>query len=101
MFDKHFFGERVKHFRELRSLTLLELSEKADISHNHLSRIESGKHVPTVEMILKIINALNISYSNLMNNSENEEILINSILDYVKNLTDDEVIFMTKLISRF
>lgn len=48
----------VKHFRNIRKLSQKELSERVGISRPYLSKIETGKAMPTMPIALKISNAL-------------------------------------------
>ncbi|NNN06838.1 MAG: helix-turn-helix transcriptional regulator, partial [Elusimicrobia bacterium] len=51
-------GRRVKAEREARHLTQSELAEAAGLDAAHLSRIEHGKTVPSVNMVKKLADAL-------------------------------------------
>lgn len=54
-------GVRIRHFRERRlSLSQEELSERADVHVTHLSRLENGVRLPTIETLLRIANGLNV-----------------------------------------
>jgi transcriptional regulator with XRE-family HTH domain len=44
-------GEKLKRLRKERRLTLRELGEKIKIDYAHISRIESGKKKPTLELV--------------------------------------------------
>jgi transcriptional regulator with XRE-family HTH domain len=55
-----FWGTRLREERELRNLTLREVSEICHLSISQLSKIESGKARMTVETALLISNALDI-----------------------------------------
>jgi transcriptional regulator with XRE-family HTH domain len=53
-------GELVRQWRTLRHLTQLELALEAGISARHLSFIESGKALPSREMVTQLAEALAI-----------------------------------------
>ena len=53
-FDQNAFGQRVKHFRNKRGLTLEQMSTALNISIDHLSRIELGKRGASIDLILDI-----------------------------------------------
>jgi len=52
--------------RTMQGLTQQQLAEKAGIRQSHLSRFESGKHIPSLEFVNKIAKALgkNLLWSN-------------------------------------
>ena len=100
MFDNKLFGNRIKQFRQKRKLTQEQLSEIADISFSYLTHIEAGNNKPTVEVILKLINALNITYSELLNDTDYNKILDKSLIENLKFLNNDEINFMSNVFSK-
>ncbi len=58
---KEIFGENLRHFRKLNKITQEELSEKLQITPNHLSRIENGKSFVTAELLDALCIIFNIT----------------------------------------
>lgn len=56
-------GIEVRRWRELRGLSQLSLSVRADVSTRHLSFIENGRSRPTAEMIVRLADALQVPMS--------------------------------------
>ena len=54
------FGTIVKHWRNRRRMSQLDLALEADISSRHLSFIETGRSKPTRTMVLKIAEHLDL-----------------------------------------
>jgi len=54
------YGEKFKYARELRKLTLQELSVKCSLSIPYLSDIERGKKRPAMKSLERIANALSV-----------------------------------------
>ncbi|MBF4695412.1 cupin domain-containing protein [Fusibacter ferrireducens] len=54
-------GKKIKELRKSMALTIANLAEKSEISASMISQIENGKVVPTVIVMWKIANALNVS----------------------------------------
>lgn len=54
------FGERLRHWRQHRRLSQLDLASDADISTRHLSFVETGRSVPSREMVLRLSERLDI-----------------------------------------
>ena len=48
------FGEHLRHWRQHRRLSQLELSAQADISTRHLSFVETGRSLPSREVVLRL-----------------------------------------------
>ncbi len=54
------FGEHLRHWRQHRRLSQLELSAQADISARHLSFVETGRSLPSREVVLRLSDRLEI-----------------------------------------
>lgn len=54
------FGDLLRGWRNRRSLSQLALAAEADISQRHLSFIESGRSVPSREMVLRLGKSLDV-----------------------------------------
>lgn len=54
------FGEQLRHWRSVRSLSQLELALRAETSPRHLSFMETGRSRPTDEMVLRLAEALSL-----------------------------------------
>jgi len=60
------FYKRLRNTRKANSLTQEELAEKADISRVMISRYESGSVMPTVDVLVSLADALNVSTDYLL-----------------------------------
>jgi len=54
------FGEHLRHWRQRRRLSQLDLAQEADISTRHLSFVETGRASPSREMVLRLAERLDI-----------------------------------------
>jgi transcriptional regulator with XRE-family HTH domain len=54
------FGEHLKSWRQRRRMSQLELAGEADISTRHLSFVETGRSVPSREMVLRLAERLEV-----------------------------------------
>ena len=59
-------GQRIKAKRLEKGFTQEQLSEMVDIGPSHMSHIESGSTVPSFEVFISIINALDCSADELL-----------------------------------
>jgi transcriptional regulator with XRE-family HTH domain len=53
-------GARLRHWRQLRRLSQLDLALEAEISTRHLSFIETGRSIPSREMVLHLAESLDV-----------------------------------------
>ena len=59
-------GLRIKHARTQKEMTQAQLAELTDTSRNHLSLIEAGEKGISLELLISIANALQVSVSDLL-----------------------------------
>ena len=58
-------GLNIAYYRKLNNYTQLQFSEILDIDRSHLSGIELGNNAPSLDLIFKICEKLNITESDL------------------------------------
>ncbi len=66
MLDCQSIGARVRHHRKQSGLSQEELAEQAETSRVYISNIERGEAAPSLEVLLNIANALNVSADDLL-----------------------------------
>jgi transcriptional regulator with XRE-family HTH domain len=54
------FGDYLRHWRQHRRLSQLDLAQDAEISTRHLSFVETGRSVPSREMVLRLAERLDV-----------------------------------------
>jgi len=54
------FGEHLRQWRQRRRLSQLDLAEEAEISTRHLSFVETGRSLPSREMVIRLAERLNV-----------------------------------------
>lgn len=60
MDEKRQIGKRIQELRKRQELSQEKVAERADISPNYLSRIECGKENPTLDILIKLSQALEV-----------------------------------------
>ena len=58
-------GMRIRYLREQRKMTLENLSFESNVNKNYLSDLERGNRNPTVKILTKIANALEVTLEEL------------------------------------
>ncbi|MEA4925459.1 MAG: helix-turn-helix transcriptional regulator [Syntrophomonadaceae bacterium] len=85
-------GELIKSHRNKQNLSMNALARKADIAQSGLSDIEAGKRQPTFDLLEKIVNALNLTWSEFFKEVEPEiSHELRSLLKNAKQLTPAEI----------
>lgn len=83
---KEMIGARIKSIRNKRGITQDQLSEGVEINPKYLSSIERGKENPTLNILLKLAQSLDVNLDEIFSNVQIEDpasrrLLIDSLLD--------------------
>ncbi len=102
---KIIFGIKIKSYRTDLGLSLLKLSKKTGLAVSYLSEIESGKKYPKPDKLIRLAEALGVTYDALVSTKLNKSLdpfaaLINSEL--IKEFPFDQFgIFASDIIGLF
>lgn len=66
-------GNRLRTLRQQREMTLQDLAEATDLSPSMLSLVERGRAAPSIQSLIVISNALNVTMSELIVSDHAEE----------------------------
>jgi len=102
-FDFQKLANGIKHHRELRKLSVRELSDLAEIDYPYLTNIEAGTKNPSAENLIKILNALLINVCGCLSTSNHEDsknFYLRKFKLIAKNLSDEELTFIDNVIDR-
>ena len=66
MVDQKTIGAQIRRMRKAKGMTQEQLAEKAGVGVTHISHIETGRSIPSLEMIVSFINALDCSADELL-----------------------------------
>lgn len=66
MQEAQLFGRRLRELRKERGLTQEALAESADLSGNYISDLELGLKVPSLTILVRLSQALEIATSDLL-----------------------------------
>ena len=84
-------GERIAKRRKQVNIKQNVLAEKLDISNNYLSSIERGKEKPSLEILIKICNALNITPDYLIMGTMHSNNVPQKITEGLRLCTDADI----------
>lgn len=54
-------GQNIRKCRNAKHMSIEDLAYKAELSKNYMGMVERGERIPSLESLLKIINALETS----------------------------------------
>lgn len=97
--DKKLVGDRIKRRRKAAGLTQEALAEQIELSKNHLSNIERGRYLPTIEALMMICNALGQTPDYYLIGKISPE--TDRISQMVKRLSEDSQRVLYRLIETY
>lgn len=87
-------GKKLRKLRKSFNMTIDALADKADVSTSLISQIERGKICPTVVTLWKILNSLDTSIGDFLDEAEYEEdIVVKSNERKQLNLSDSNALY--------
>jgi len=93
--DYYSIGERVKFYRENKKLSQMALAELCNISRQHMSMIETGERIASIETIVTIANILEVSPNQILS-----ECIINAngndLTDILIGCSPEEIDILTE-----
>jgi transcriptional regulator with XRE-family HTH domain len=70
MADRHSLGEKVRSIRESRSMTVEQLAERADLSPDLVTQIESGAFLPSLSPLIRLARSLGVRLGTFLDDQE-------------------------------
>ena len=64
-------GKRIAHLRKLKGWSQLDLSLESDVNKNYICDLEKGRRNPSLEILERIADALNITLEELFKGVQN------------------------------
>ena len=65
-------GSKIKKLRKKKNLSQEELAKSIGVNPNHLSKLETGKYLPSIAVLKKITEILEVSADYLLSDSDEE-----------------------------
>lgn len=82
-------GNKIRKLRKSKNLSIAELAEMSDLSTGLISQIERDKVVPTINAMLKIVNALDTTMGYFFDEEDNHPTIVRKN-ERRKIVTNDE-----------
>ena len=87
-FDQKALGQRVKHLRREKNLTLEQMSSTLNISIDHLSRIELGKRGVSIDLLFDIAELMNVTADFLARGTDQATQSTQKLIVQIRKLLD-------------
>lgn len=91
--QKELLGKRIKELRKQKRYTQDYLAEKLKIEPRQLSKLETGKHYPSFETIIALLETFDITFEELISfehlNSAND--IRKTLLKDIENIDDSKI----------
>lgn len=100
MIDYKAMGAQVKKARKLKHMTQEQLAEKVNVGIAHISHIETGSNVPSLQVLVDIANVLDASLDAFlcMDSKHAQPLRQNWLIDLVADCSNDEIKLITDLV---
>lgn len=95
------FGLRIREIRVMRNMTQQELADKCDLSLPFINLIENNKRMVSLETLIKLLSALDVSLSDFFKeySIENKELSkLIELLQYSEN-KEEYIAMFTKILE--
>ena len=99
--DYESIGKRIKHYRTEKRLSQEELADLVATTHKHISNIETAVKAPSLDMLILIANALDVSADDLLtdNLKHSSSPVGTEIHDLLLDCNHDEKAILTRTLT--
>ena len=84
-------GRRIRDRRQKLRIKQNVLAQRLDISNNHLSAIENGKENPSIEILIKICHALEVTPDYLLLGVMHANNVPQNLIDSLRLCREDDI----------
>lgn len=100
MVDQKTIGVQIKRMRKSKGMTQEQLAEKTGVGITHISHIETGRSVPSLEMIISFINAFGCSADELLCVEVTKDVALRSnwLTELVEDCSSLEIKMITDMV---
>ena len=92
--DAKFIRDRITQLRMQKSVSEYKMSYDLGHSRSYIYNISSGKSLPPMAEFLEICNYLGVTPSDFYNDSNENPILVQSAIEEIKKLDDDDLMLV-------
>lgn len=94
------FGEKLRILRKARGLTTQQLADKVAVSQSYISRFENNRAVPDIELLDKILQALDSDLGTFFSDGAADTTIdLIQLIETVKSLTPEARIKLNEFLK--
>ena len=84
--DYVILGKNIRKYRQMRGMRQEDLAEICDCGNSHIGQIENARGIPSLDMIVRIANALSVTVDQLLKEyySEPEKVYLREIAERIE-----------------
>lgn len=99
--DYESIGKRIKRYRTDKKMSQEDLGQAIAVNYQHISNIESARRYPSLELLVMIANALDVSADDLLtdNLKHSSSPVGTEIHDLLLDCNNDEKAILTKTVK--
>ena len=96
-------ANRITEYKDLKGLSSYKLSKLSGVSQTYIREIEAGTKHPTVEILNKILSALNITWGEFFNETDSPEYSpeLRRLIDTVKDYSPEQLSILQYFLENF
>ena len=98
--DTKFIRDRITQLRMQKCVSEYKMSYDLGHSRSYIYNISSGKSLPPMAEFLEICEYLGVTPSDFFNDSNENPVLIQSAIEEIKKLDDDDLMLVISNLSR-
>lgn len=97
---KVLLGKRIKELRKKRGFTQDYLAEKLGIEPRQLSKLETGRHYPSFETVVALLDTFDITFEELIsyNHLDNSIDFKKVIIENIKKIDSEKACYVYKVL---
>lgn len=99
--DTRVIGRRIRQRRQEKNLKQKDIAELLDVSNNHISSIENGKVVPSLEMLMNLCNLLEVSPDYLLIGVMHRNCIPQNVCEKLLLCNEDDQQLISKMVDLF
>ena len=98
---KNLFGRRIRELRKKAGLTQEELSCRVDVDSKSISRIETGKFLPSLDLLYRLSRVFNVEYYEMLMFGHHKDIvdLRKECLEILDAMPDEKMQLAYKMLK--
>jgi len=93
-------GSKLRSLRQSKGLTTQQLADKVNVSQSYISRFENNKAVPDIDMLHRILTALDSDLATFFaSDMENMPVDLIQLIDTIKTLSPEARVKLNEFLN--